>query len=162
MPTLYLLNVTLHLLAAVVWLAGIFFLALTETPAPRSRTAPAGTRGRDELERTLHVSRWAALAVLLVTGLLSLHFGGVLRDMHSATFWSSPYGRTLAWKLALVAATVVLAAAHDFLPAFRAARLDPASPERLRSRTYAAWLARANALLGIALLFASVRQVRGG
>ncbi len=105
-----------------------------------------------------------AIAVLLVTGVLNLHFRGLLRGgvLGSPVFWASRYGQTLAWKLAAVAAMIVASAVHDFVLGPMASRLPPGTPAALRMRSRAAWLARINALAGIGLVSAAVRLARGG
>ena len=165
MRNLYLLNVTLHVLAALLWLGGMFFFALVGAPVLR-KLEPAALRARlfAELGRAFRAVGWGAIAVLLATGVLNLHFAGVLRGgrMGDAAFWSSAYGRALAWKLATVAVMLAVSAVHDFVLGPRAGRLDPGSPAALRARSRAAWLARINALVGLVLVFIAVRLARGG
>ena len=165
MRSLYLLNVTVHVLAALLWLGGMFFFALVGAPVLR-RLEPPALRARvfAELGEAFRKVGWGAIALLLATGALNLHLTGVLRggQLWRAAFWSAPYGRALAWKLAAVAAMVALSAVHDFVLGPRAGRLDPGSPAALRARTRAAWLARVNALIGLVLVFAAVRLARGG
>lgn len=165
MRTLYLLNVTIHVLAALVWLGGMWFLALVGAPVLR-RLEPAALRARifTELGRAFRGVGWTAIGVLLVTGALNLHFAGVLRGGRpwSAELWSSAYGRALAWKLAAVAVMVALSAVHDFVLGPRASRLEPGSAAALRARSRAAWVARVNALVGLALVYFAVRVARGG
>jgi len=165
MRNLYLLNVTLHVLAALVWLGGMFFFALVGAPVLR-RLEPPSLRARvfAELGTAFRTVGWAAIAVLLVTGVLNLYLGGVLRDGRAwnPAFWASPYGRTLAWKLAAVVVMVAVGALHDFVLGPRAGRLPAGSPAALRARRRAAWLARINAVVGLVLVFAAVRLARGG
>jgi putative copper resistance protein D len=165
MRTLYLLNVTLHVLAALLWLGGMFFFALVGAPVLR-RLEPAELRARvfAELGTAFRSVGWGAIAVLLVTGALNLHLTGVLRggQVWNAAFRASPYGRALAWKLAAVAVMLAVSAMHDFVLGPRAGRMHPGSPGALRARSRAAWLARINALVGLGLVFAAVRLARGG
>ena len=165
MRGLYLANVTVHVLAAMLWLGGMFFLAAVGAPVLRA-VEPAALRARlfralGERARTVG---WIAIAVLLVTGVLNLHFAGVLRGgrLGDAAFWTSPYGRALAWKLAAVAAMVAISAVHDFVLGPAASTLEPGTPAAIRARTRAAWLARVNALVGVLLVMAAVRLARGG
>ncbi len=76
---LYLLNVTVHVLAAVLWLGSMFFLALVGAPVLR-RVEPPATRAAlfRELGIRYRTLGWITLAVLLVTGVLNLQFRGVL------------------------------------------------------------------------------------
>jgi len=161
----YLLSVTLHVLAAFLWLGGLFFLAAVGAPVLR-RMEPAELRARlfHGIGKRFRLIGWIAIAVLVLTGLGNLHFRGLLRMevLRDPGFWTQPYGRTLAWKVGLVVAMVALAALHDFVLGPRASRLPPGSPEALRARRRATWLARVNTLLGILLIAVSVRLARGG
>ena len=156
--TLYHLNVTVHLLAALFWLGGMFFLALVGAPALRKLDDPE-LRGRlfAELGRRFRTTGWWAIAILLLTGTLNLHFRGLLDAdvLTRSAFWSGAYGGALAWKLGAVAAMVVTSALHDFVYGPRAARGG-------RHRRIAGWLARLNALFGVVLVVAAVRLARGG
>jgi uncharacterized membrane protein len=163
--SLYFINVTLHVFAALLWLGGMFFLAVVGAPVLRSVEPPelraALFRRLGEKFRTVG---WIAIAVLLITGTLNLHFRGMLAPevLGSADFWSSRYGRSLAWKLGAVTAMLMVQAVHDFRVGPAAARLTPGSPEALSMRRRAALLARLSALFGIVVVIAAVRLARGG
>ena len=165
MRSLYLLSVTLHLLAAMVWLGGTFFLALVGAPVLR-RVEPASLRSEllSQLGVRFRIVGWIAIALLVVTGIANLSFRGVLDSdtLGNASFWQSRYGQTLGWKLMIVIAMVSLAAVHDFLLGPRVTRLTPGSAQAAAGRRRAAWLARFNALLGIVLVGVAVRLARGG
>ncbi|MGD2069977.1 MAG: CopD family protein, partial [Gemmatimonadota bacterium] len=107
---------------------------------------------------------WAAIAVLLVTGVLNLGFRGVLAwdVLGDPDFWATPYGRALAWKLAAVTVMLTVQAVHDFVHGPRASRATPGSPEALALRRRAALLARLNAVVGLGLVYVAVRLARGG
>jgi len=163
--TLYYVNVTIHVLAALLWLGGMFFLAAVGAPVLRRVEPPAL---RAELFRRLgeqfRLVGWISIAVLIVTGTLNLYFRGVLTIdvLSSAAFWRSPYGGALAWKLGAVSAMLVVQSIHDFVTGPAASRLQPGSIEMLRARRQAALLARLSALLGIIVVIAAVRLARGG
>lgn len=163
MREIYLLNVTVHVLAALLWLGGMFFLAAVGAPVLRS-VEPAELRAQlfRRLGEGFRTVGWVAIAVLLATGALNLHFAGVLRAWHTPAFWATPYARTLAWKLGAVAVMVLVSAVHDFLVGPRATRVMQGTAEALRLRSRAAWLARINALVGLVLVVAAVRLARGG
>ena len=104
-----------------------------------------------------------AIAVLVLTGLLNLHYRGLLgAALLEGPFWASGYGHALAWKLWSVAAMIVVSALHDFVWGPAAGRARPGSPEAVSLRVRAAWLARVNALLGVVVVIAAVRLARGG
>jgi uncharacterized membrane protein len=163
--SLYHLNVTLHVLAALLWLGGMFFLAAVGAPVLR-RVEPPALRAElfQQLGLQFRTVGWGAIAVLLVTGTFNLAFRGILswEVLTNGAFWASPYGHALAWKLGAVAAMVVTSALHDFVYGPRATRAAAGGPEALRLRRRAAVLARANAVFGIVLVVAAVRLARGG
>jgi copper resistance protein D len=163
--SLYHFSVSLHVLAAIVWLGGMFFFALVGAPALRAVEPPqlrmALFRSLGERFRTVG---WAAIGVLMVTGIANLHFRGLLDPglWRTPGFWSTSLGAALAWKLAAVAIMIALSALHDFVFGPAAARHVPGGPAALRSRRRAGWMARINALVGVVLVLAAVRLARGG
>jgi len=163
--SLYHLNVTVHVLAALLWLGGMFFLGVVGAPVLR-RVEPPALRAAlfKDLGLRFRGVGWIAIAVLLVTGVGNLWFRGLLSwaVLGSAQFWATSYGHVLAWKLVAVAAMLVISALHDFVlgPAASAARAG--TPEALRWRRWAALLARVNALVGLVVVIAAVRLARGG
>jgi copper resistance protein D len=164
-PTLYHLNVLLHLLAAFLWLGGMFFFAAVGAPVLR-KVEPPALRARlfNELGVRFRTVGWACIAVLLATGTANLWFRGLLRweALGSPEFWGTRYGTALAWKLGAVATMIAASAVHDFVTGPRAGRLEPGSPAALRARRRTAWLARGNALVGLVLVYAALRLARGG
>ncbi len=165
MGGLYYANVTVHLLMALLWLGGMFFLAVVGAPVLRQIEDDA-LRARlfQRLGEQFRTVGWVAIGLLLLTGTLNLQFRGILDldTLTSAEFWSSRYGRALAWKLGAVAFMVVVSALHDFVLGPAASRFTPGSAEALRARRRAAWLARWNALAGVIAVVAAVRLARGG
>lgn len=160
---MYFLNVTIHVFAALFWLGGMFFFALIGAPVLRTVEPP---ELRSALFRQLgekfRTAGWFAIAILLITGTLNLHFRGMLPLLGSSDFWATPYGRTLAWKLGGVTAMLIVQSIHDFMVGPAATRLPPDSPELLRSRRRAALLARLSGVFGIIVVIAAVRLARGG
>lgn len=194
--SLYHLNVTVHLLAALLWLGGMFFLALVGAPALRKLESPA-LRARifRELGLRFRTVGWWCIAVLVATGLVNLHFRGLLHGdaLLSSDFWSSRYGNALAWKLTGVTGMIAVSWLHDFVVGPAASRAAAASRggradgdgdgaggdgaesadrprveeqvdegEVARLRRRASWLARANGVLGILVVWAAVQLARGG
>jgi putative copper export protein len=163
--TVFTTVVTLHVLAALFWLGGMFFLGLVGAPVLREVEPPELRRALfQRLGTRFRGWGWGAITVLLVTGFWNLHLRGVLKPsiMGDAAFWGSPFGRALAWKLGLVIAMLLNQALHDFWLGPRAGRVQPGSAEAVGLRRWAAWLARLNAVLGLALVYVAVRLGRGG
>jgi putative copper resistance protein D len=163
--SLYYLNVTIHLLAALFWLGGMFFLAVVGAPTLR-RVEPAVLRAElfRRLGESFRLSGWIALAALVGTGLLNVYFRGMLQAevLGSRAFWGTPYGQALAWKLFAVAAMLTVSGLHDFVLGPAASRADPESGAGRRLRRRAALLARVNAIFGLIIIIAAVRLARGG
>ena len=163
--TWYYLSVTLHVLAALLWLGGMMFLAAVGAPVLRQVDSAVL---RAELFRKLGVQfravGWAAIVVLLVTGVSNLWLRGWLRSDVILTrgFWLAPFGRMLLFKLVAVFLMLIIQATHDFRQGPRASQTVPGSPAALRFRRRAALLARVNALIGVALIYFAVRLARGG
>jgi uncharacterized membrane protein len=153
----YYANVTIHVFAAMLWLGGMFFLAVVGAPVLRTVEPPA-VRAHlfRALGRAFRRLAWPAIGVMLVTGVANLAFRGLLdrATLENGAFWSSAYGHALAVKLVCVALMVVLSAVHDFVLGPRASRVETARG--------AAWIARVNVLLGVLLVVAAVRLARGG
>ena len=161
---MYWINVTLHVLAAIIWLGGMFFFALVGAPVLR-RVEPAAVRADlfTGFGRRFRKVGSAALAVLIVTGVANLHFRGLLHShvLGSAAFWRTPYGGSLAWKLGSVIVMMGAGAAHDVL-AVRSGRTAPGSHEADRLRRRGSLLARIAAIAGLVAVVAAVRLARGG
>ena len=166
MSAFYWLSVTLHVLAAFVWLGGMLFLGAVGAPVLRDVEPPAlRQRLFQALGERFRTVGWAMIATLVVTGVANMHFRGLLRwdgVLGSAAFWRTGLGTALAWKLATVAFMLVASAVHDFALGPRAGRAVAGSPEAIALRRRAAWLARVNAVVGVGLVIAAVRVARGG
>ena len=161
MHPLYWTSVALHLLAALVWLGGMLFLGVVGAPVLRA-VEPPSLRARlfHDLGLRFRTVGWIAIAVLIATGLVTLHYRGWLPLLARADFWGTVAGRALAAKLAAVTVMLLVSAVHDFVLGPAAGRAIAGSPEGLRLRRRAAWLARVNALLGVLLVIAAVRLAR--
>ncbi len=99
---------TLHLLAASVWVGGLFMLALVLLPA--LRPLPVGQRW--QVLRTVFAQfsaiGLAAWAVLILSGL----YATWLQVGTPAAIWETSYGQTLLLKAALLLPVLALAAFH--------------------------------------------------
>jgi copper resistance protein D len=179
----YQISVFLHILSAVVWIGGMFFLALVVVPVTRSlpraeRAALFGAVGR-----RFRVIGWACIGVLLVTGSINTIYRGVTwENLFTAGLWSSPFGATLALKLAVVAVMLGLSVYHDFVIGPRSVRVlenagsapgrSPSSPpapvtrpdlvgEAGRLRRQASVVGRLEAILALLVLVLAIMLVRG-
>jgi copper resistance protein D len=150
----------------MLWLGGMFFLGVVGVPVLRSiEPPPLRQRLFNELGRRFRRFGWWAITVLVVTGVVNLHFRGWLHwrgVLGSPVFWTTSVGHALGIKLFTVSMMVAISALHDFVDGPRAGQAVPGSPEALRLRRRAARLGRVNALLGVLLVAAAIRLARGG
>ena len=159
----YTLVVLIHILAAIIWLGGMFFIAIVMVPVLRRLEPPQ--KRIEVLSATATRFRaisWIAILVLLITGVLNaINHGVTMQKISTGEFFSSNFGKILILKLILVFAMLVLSAIHDFILGPRLIELlnssNPDSSQRLKkNRKYVSWLARINALLGILVVACAV------
>ncbi len=166
MRTLHLASVYVHLLAMAVWVGGMGFLALVLVPLVRR------PEFRGQAPALFHVVGarfrpvgWTCLGLLVATGSVQLFARGVRgADLLSAGFWSGMYGRTLAWKLLVVALILVASAVHDFWLGPRATahwRAEGSEAAATKLRRQASLLGRVTLLLALLASAFGVTLVRG-
>jgi putative copper export protein len=163
MGTLYYLNVTVHVLAALVWLGGMFFLALVGAPVLRAVENPElRQRLFDQLGLRFRSVGWIALGVLFVTGLLNLHFRGLLswRVLTDPEFVRSPWGMAFTVKMAALVLMLLVEGYHDWVLGPRAGRVVAGSPEAIALRNRASRYARISAICGVIIVLAAIRLAR--
>lgn len=135
----------IHVLSAITWIGGMFFIALVAVPVTRRMTDASLRRTLiQQMGVRFRVVGWIALTLLVVTGLINLWIYPFLL--------SSP---RFLWKLGLVIWALLLSAIHDFVLGPRADAADADDAARLR----ASWIARINmaAAIVIVLLGLSLR-----
>jgi uncharacterized membrane protein len=161
----YYLLVTVHVLAALLWLGGMFFLGAVGAPVLRAIEPPAlRQRLFQQLGLRFRSVGWTAIGVLVATGVLMLHARGLLHwsgVLGSRDFWRTTFGAALAWKLVAVTTMIVVSAVHDFVLGPAAGRAEPGSDRAIALRKHAAHLARLNSIVGLFLVAAAVRLARG-
>jgi hypothetical protein len=108
---------------------------------------------------------WVCFCVFIFTGIVNLAARGIVwQELRDATFWQGSFGSTLAIKLILVAAILLISAVHDFFLGPRAAvagEADAASAETLRLRRQTVQWDRLNLLLALAAILLGIMLVRG-
>lgn len=160
---MYFTLVTVHVLAAMVWVGGVLFLALVGAPVLR-RVEPADLREQlfNRLGMRFRYVGWMAVGVLLLTGTALLWMRGWLSAevFGAAAFWRSPAGSALGWKLGAVVAMIVLNLGHDVALSPERARALRASPSWPAKRRRMVLMARAGALAALLVVIAAVRLAR--
>ncbi len=154
---------TIHLLSAMFWLGGMFFLAIVGAPALRGLDPDLRRRLFKEIGERFRSTSWVVIGILVVTGVLNLHLRGLLGPAlrGGSDFWLGSVGRMLTWKLALVGAMLAIASLHDFWLGPRSGTLTPGSEAHEQVRRTVVWLGRVNALVGVLLVYVATRLVRG-
>lgn len=163
MSLLYYASVSIHVLAALVWLGGMFFLALVGAPVLRRLERPELRQTLfDQLGMRFRTVGWISLAVLLVTGVVNLWQRGALNVAvwRDPAFSGSGWAVALKYKLAAVAVMLVVEGYHDWVLGPRASRLDASSPEAAVLRQRASLYARISAVAGVVIILAAVRLAR--
>lgn len=165
--TVYLVSVWLHVFAAVVWIGGMVFLAAVLVPTLRRAEPQSGTT--TILHRILLRFRWvgwAALALLILTGLFNLGYRGYdLADLWTGAIWQGGFGQVLFFKLLLVALTLAMSVAHDFLlgpQTIKQIHVKPDAPRTAMLRWCARWVGRLTLVLVLLILWLAILLPRGG
>lgn len=167
MPTIYFISVLIHILSAIVWVGGMFFLILILIPVLRN---PEYKSIFSTLFRRIGIRYrligWISLVLLIITGTINLAYRGYgLSDLQSGVIFQGTFGHILLQKLIIVALILIVSLIHDFWLGPRTSALigkDPASLEAKRYRTLASWLGRVNFLMALIVVALAVMLVRGG
>ena len=129
----------LHLLAALTWFGGMLFVALVLVPVTwRLEDAPLRRRLVQASGVRFRTVGWIAIGLLVATPVANVWLRPELLSL--TRFWV---------KGTLVAVAIVLGGLHDFVLGPRSGRPD--APPSMRSA--ASWLARANVLLVLVVVY---------
>lgn len=115
-------TVSLHLLAAVMWIGGMLFLSVVFAPLVRNGNVnpmfPAVFRAAAQRFRPVV---WTAMVVLVMTGLVLVHQRGV--SLADLAHWP----KVLQIKIGLVGVLFILTFAHSFLSSSRVGQVKDLS-----------------------------------
>ncbi len=159
------LVVFIHVLSAIVWLGGMFFIALVIVPAFKNFEPKEIKTEIISLSATrFRKIGWIAMIILLITGILNIGNRGITFEMiSSGSFYSSTFGKVLVFKLILFFTMIILSAIYDFIlgPRYtRSALIKPSNPDSIaklnKKRNVISWLARFNVLIGILIVGCAV------
>ena len=170
MRLLYLVSVWLHILAATIWVGGLFFLVLVLVPWLRRNDGPGKEAAGRFLAQTGERFRavgWICFALLFATGTFNLWVRGVAPgNLSDPAWWGSPLGSAVGLKLAVFGLVLGVSLVHDFRvgPQAADAMRRAADDERIRRlRRQASWLGRVNGVLALILVALGVGGAgRGG
>lgn len=160
---MYQIVVFIHVVGAMIWVGGILFLAGVAVPVARRFEPVVRSKVTAELGRQFRIVGWTTLGVMLLSGIVAAAYrGATWQNVFDGTFWVTPFGRTLAEKLAVVALMVAISFTHDFILGPAAARAAAAGEDIAGARKHATRLARITALLALLVVFLAVNLPRPG
>ena len=165
---MYEISVWIHILMAAIWVGGLIYTAAIAVPFAVSRGAEDRQRILRGLGRRFRRIGWAAIIVLIITGLgnlllrpspvrLSQLVNGEAFDPQRVY---EPIATWLPWKLILIAVMIALMLYHD-ITSTSAARQHEGDAESAPGNRGGSMAAALATLLAIAILYISVRMVRG-
>ncbi|HYP26111.1 MAG TPA: CopD family protein [Blastocatellia bacterium] len=165
---MYQLSVWIHVLMAAIWVGGLIYTAAVVVPFAVSHETRERQRILRGLGRRFRWIGWISIIVAALTGLGNL----MLRPspvspaqlLNGEAFDPmkvyGPIAVWLPWKLLLVALMVGLMLYHD-VTSLQAARKSEASPDEAPGNRAGSSAAALATLVAIAVLYVSVRLVRG-
>lgn len=159
------LVLTIHVLAAIIWLGGMFFISLVLVPSLRKLDPP--TKRTEILSTTakrFSLVSWIAILLLLVTGVINaVNRGVTIGLVSSGELFSSHFGIILTFKVFLVLVMILISAVHDFIlgpKLIKMTELQRPGPDSAKlvakNRKFVSWLARINAFIGIIVIACAV------
>ena len=149
-----LLVLFIHLIAAVVWVGGIFFIAMI-IPFLRRLHLPNSAPVLRALGIRFRDISWIAVGVLIVTGIGNLYFVNAFADLLRFLGAHS----ILIWKLVSVGVMIAVKALHDLYVGPRAAQIAPEVGFKSRWWQAARVLGNTNVVLGLVVLYLAMLLV---
>lgn len=159
MTFINLLSVFVHILAATIWLGGMFFMLLVIVPAFRNN--PDRVALFSAVGRKFRNVGWTVLFVLLVTGIYNLHSRGIPLNMEMTQSFMGFMGFK---KLIIFLLIILVSYLHDFVFGRKAVELYHSAgetPAVKKFRIFSRIMAGINLLLAITAVGIGVVMVRG-
>jgi len=165
---MYFLSVWLHILGAAVWVGGLIYTAAVAVPFALTHEASERQRILRGLARRFRWIGWGSIGVLIVTGIGNLtlrltpvKFSQILNgDLFNPDKVEQLLAIWLPWKFMLVILMVGLMAFHD-ITSLQSAKKFEGSPDSAPGNKMGSRAAALATLLAVAVLYVSVRLVRG-
>ncbi|HJQ68055.1 MAG TPA: CopD family protein [Blastocatellia bacterium] len=165
---MYEISVWIHILMAAIWVGGLVYTAAIAVPFAVSRGGEERQRILRGLGRRFRPIGWGAIILLVITGLGNLMLRPSPVGLHQLLNGEAfdprrvyePIATWLPWKLILIALMVALMLYHD-ITSTRAARQHEGDRESAPGNRGGSMAAAIATLLAIAILYVSVRLVRG-
>lgn len=148
-------NPWIHILAATIWVGPQVFLFVAAVPAARTiEDAQVRARFMRVLTTRFGYMSWAALAVLVVTGIANLYE----HDTDVDVLFEQNFGVIFQVKMTLLIIVVVLTALHSFVIGPRLLSLQESVADEAQiasARRISIIISAASLLLALGILFAA-------
>jgi putative copper export protein len=157
MTTWYHISIFLHLVAGAFWIGGMLFLPLVLLP---------GIKDHPDRRNLLMVTGlkfrfygYVMLILILVTGLLNLHFREV--PFTWKFFTQSHWGRLVSLKIILFLLLILISSIHDILVGRRVVSQTQTTNNK-NLKLIASWTGRILLLISLVMAYVGVVLSRGG
>jgi putative copper resistance protein D len=157
---IYILSVFIHVIAACVWLGGMFFLILAFIPGIKRH--PDKVNLIAEVSLKYRMVGTVALVLLLITGIAQLEYRGVQWTIEY--FTGSSFGKTAGLKLLVFAGIALISFIHDYYLGnltIKAWKNKPEHVKTIRLRYLSRLLGRVSFMLALLAVLLGVILSRG-
>lgn len=157
MTTYYLISVFVHVICAAFWIGGMLFIPLVLVPGIKQQPNRVLLLHKTGIKFRFY--GWFAVIILIVSGVLNIHFRGL--PFTIAFFTSTSYGKLLSIKLVLFVVMLLVGGIHDFYFGMKSIdEMQQTSGSKFK--LLARWTGMLNLLLALIIAFLGVAISRGG
>ena len=157
MTTYYLISVFVHVICAAFWIGGMLFIPLVLVPGIKQQPNRVLLLHKTGIKFRFY--GWLSVMVLIITGVLNIHFRGLPFTIDF--FTSTSYGKLLTIKLVLFVVMLLVGGIHDFYFGMKSIdEMQQTSGKRFKM--LARWTGMLNLLLALVIAFLGIAISRGG
>jgi putative copper resistance protein D len=157
MATYYLISVFVHVICAAFWIGGMLFIPLVLVPGIKQQPNRVLLLHKTGIKFRFY--GWLAVIILIITGVLNIHFRGLPFTIDF--FTSTSYGKLLSIKLVLFVIMLLVGGIHDFYIGKKS--IDEMQESAgTKFKMLARWTGMLNLLLALIIAFLGVAISRGG
>jgi putative copper resistance protein D len=157
MATYYLISVFVHVICAAFWIGGMLFIPLVLVPGIKEQPNRVILLHKTGIKFRFY--GWLAVIILIITGVLNIHFRGLPFTIDF--FTSTSYGKLLSIKLVLFVVMLLVGGIHDFYIGMKSIdEMQQTSGNKFKM--LARWTGLFNLLLALIIAFLGVAISRGG
>ena len=157
MTTYYLISVFVHVICAAFWIGGMLFIPLVLVPGIKQQPNRVLLLHKTGIKFRFY--GWLSVMVLIITGVLNIHFRGLPFTIDF--FTSTSYGKLLTIKLVLFVVMLLVGGIHDFYIGMKSID-EMQQTAGNRFKMLARWTGMLNLLLALVIAFLGIAISRGG